>query len=48
MTRLEKVVEDLREELLQMNARSMRDNMIFQNISETEDEDNKKSASNAT
>ena len=48
MTRLEKLVEDLREELLQMNARSMRDNMIFQNISETEDEVNKKSASNAT
>ena len=38
VTRPEKVVEELRGDLLQINARSMRDNMIFQIISETQDE----------
>ena len=36
VTTLEKVVEHLRVELLQINARSMRNNIIFQNISQTE------------
>jgi len=34
ITRLEKVVEDLREENLQINARAMRDNLVFQGIPE--------------
>jgi chromosome segregation ATPase len=42
VTRLEKVVDDLREDLLQINARSMRDNILFRNIAEVQGEDNKK------
>lgn len=33
-TRQEKLIEDLREELLQANARSMKDNVVFQNVPE--------------
>ena len=36
LTRVEKVVDDLREELLQVNARSMKDNLVFQGIQENE------------
>jgi hypothetical protein len=38
ITRLEKVVEDQREETIQINARSMKDNIIFQDIPEQLDE----------
>jgi regulator of replication initiation timing len=34
LTRVEKVLNDLREELLQANARSMKDNLVFQRIPE--------------
>ena len=36
LTRMEKVVDNLSEEILQINARSMRDNLVFNNIPETE------------
>ena len=38
LTRQDKVIEDLREDLLQANARAMKDNIVFQNILETHDE----------
>ena len=38
VTRLEKLVDDLREETLQINARSMKDNLIFHGIQETQPE----------
>jgi hypothetical protein len=34
ITRHEKIIEDLREELLQVNARSLKDNVVFQNVPE--------------
>jgi hypothetical protein len=39
ITRLEKVNNDLHEEMLQINARSMKDNVIFRNIDEKQNED---------
>jgi predicted nuclease with TOPRIM domain len=42
ITRLEKVVEDLREEALNSTAHSMKDNLIFQNIAEHPEEVNVK------
>jgi hypothetical protein len=38
LTRSEKLVEDMREQLLQQQARSMRDNLVFFNIPEQHDE----------
>ena len=37
LTRMEKVVDDQHEETLQINARSMKDNIVFQNINERHD-----------
>lgn len=39
LTRQEKELEDLREELLQANARAMKDNIIFHNIPESDEPD---------
>ena len=36
LTRAEKVIDDVREELLQSNARSMKDNLIFQKVPEND------------
>lgn len=38
LTRAEKQIHDLSEELLQLQARSMRDNLVFYNIPESKDE----------
>ena len=40
LTRMEKVVEEQHEETLQINARSMKDNIIFENIVEQDDHEN--------
>ena len=40
ITRLEKSVQDLREEMLQNTARSMKDNIVFSNIPEAQNENN--------
>lgn len=46
LTRLEKVVHDLREQSLQDTTRSMRDNLVFTNIPEITNENNTQGSQN--